>query len=118
MVYCENCGTKNEEEDEYCSKCGTPLKETDRERRRRERRERRDECFGAPYERRRQRDECFGLPHGSLIIGIVIGLLLIVAGLSSIYRFQVQWQYIGAAFIVLIGLLIIAGTIYQARKRG
>ena len=73
MVYCHNCGTKNEEENEYCSKCGTPLNETAEKR---------------PEPRQRQRDECFGLPYGNLIIGIIIGFILIVAGLSSIYDFK------------------------------
>jgi uncharacterized membrane protein YvbJ len=103
MVYCHNCGTKNEEEDEYCSKCGTPLKETVEKRYR-------------PEHRRRQRDECFGLPHGNIIVPLVIGVILILSGLSAIYGFEF-WQYLWPALIVLIGLLIIAGAIYQTRRK-
>jgi ribosomal protein L40E len=29
MVYCHECGTKNDEEAEYCSKCGALLKNSD-----------------------------------------------------------------------------------------
>jgi uncharacterized membrane protein YvbJ len=103
MVYCQNCGTKNENDDEFCSKCGEPLKE-DVERRYR------------PEQRQRQRDECFGLPGGNIIVPLIIGVILILSGLSSIYGFQ-YWQYLWPAIIVLIGLLIIAGAIYRARRK-
>jgi uncharacterized membrane protein YvbJ len=103
MVYCHNCGTKNEEDGEYCSKCGEPLKE-DVERR------------YQPEHRQRQRDECFGLPYGNIIVPLIIGVILILSGLSSIYGFQF-WQYLWPALIVLIGLLIIAGAIYRARRK-
>jgi len=103
MVYCHNCGTKNEDDVEYCSKCGTLLKE-DVERRYR------------PKHRQRQRDECFGLPHGNMILPIIIGVILILAGLSSIYGFEF-WQYLWPVIIVLIGLLIIVGAIYGARRK-
>ena len=117
MVYCQNCGTKNEDDDEYCSKCGTLLKEDKRRYRRERRRRLMDECFGASYEyRQRQRRECFGLPHGNIILPIILGIILILAGLSSIYGFQF-WQYLGPALIILIGLLIIAGAIYGARRK-
>jgi uncharacterized membrane protein YvbJ len=103
MVYCHNCGTKNEDDDEYCSKCGEPLNE-DVERRYR------------PEHRQRQRDECFGLPQGNIIVPLIIGVILILSGLSSFYGFQF-WQYLWPALIVLIGLLIIAGAINRARRK-
>jgi len=34
MVYCQKCGTKNEEDAEYCSNCGADL-QADKPRRRR-----------------------------------------------------------------------------------
>ena len=102
MVECHNCGAENEEDDEYCSKCGEPLKEGGEKRYR-------------PEHRQRQRDECFGLPGGNIIVPLIIGVILILAGLSSIFGFQLQ--YLGPALIVLIGLLIIAGAIYRARRK-
>ena len=40
MVYCHNCGTKNEDDAEFCSKCGEPLRDvTDYDRRRRHHRD-------------------------------------------------------------------------------
>jgi uncharacterized membrane protein YvbJ len=116
MVYCHNCGAENEEDENYCSKCGEPLKEDDKRRTRWERRQRRrNECFGME-QRQRERDECFGLPGGNIILPLIIGVILILAGLSSIYGFQ-YLQYLGPALIVLIGLLIIAGAIYRARRK-
>ncbi|MDD1763770.1 MAG: zinc ribbon domain-containing protein [Methanobacteriaceae archaeon] len=103
MVYCHNCGTKNEDDAEFCSKCGTVLKENV-ERGHREK------------HRKRQRDECFGLPHGNIIGPLIIGSILILAGLSAIYGFEF-WQYLWPALIVLIGILIIAGAIYGARRK-
>jgi uncharacterized membrane protein YvbJ len=103
MVYCKNCGTKNEDDDDYCSKCGTSLKEDDERRYRRER-------------RRRQRDECFGLPSGNIIGPLIAGVVLILVGLSAIYGFQ-YLRYLGPVLIVLIGLLIIAGAIYRSRRK-
>ena len=100
MVYCHNCGTKNEDDVEYCSKCGTPLKDD----------------VKRHHHRKRQRDECFGLPYGNIIGPLIIGFILILAGLSAIYGFQF-WQYLWPALIVLIGILIIAGAIYKATHR-
>jgi uncharacterized membrane protein YvbJ len=116
MVYCHNCGTKNEDDAEYCSKCGTPLKE-DRGRRHRDRdrESRRNDCFGAP-QGNRHRSECFGLPHGNIIVPLIIGVVLILAGLSSFYNFNFL-QYFWPFIIVIIGILIILGAIYGARRR-
>ena len=102
MVYCEECGTQNEDESEYCSKCGNPLKEDKHHRRSRD------------Y-RQRQRSECFGLPNGNIIVPIIIGVILILIGLSSVYGFEI-WRYIWPAIIVIIGLLIIIGAIFRARR--
>jgi len=102
MVYCEECGKQNEEDAEYCSKCGNPLKEDKHHRRSRD------------Y-KRRQREECFGLPYGNIIVPIIIGVILIIVGLSSVYGFN-AWVYIWPAIIIIVGLLIILGAILRARK--
>ena len=102
MVYCDECGTQNDDEAEYCSKCGNPLKGGKHHRSR-------------DY-RKQQRDECFGLPHGNIIGPLIIGAILILVGLSSVYGFEV-WNYIWPAMIVIIGVLIIAGAIYSTRKK-
>lgn len=103
MPYCDKCGSKNEEDAEYCSKCGAPFKDGDGRRRYR-------------HDRHRQREECFGLPHGGLIVGVIVGVFLIIFGLSSIYGFSV-WQYIWPIVLVIIGILIIGGAIYSYKNR-
>jgi hypothetical protein len=109
MVYCHKCGTKNEDEAEFCSKCGSSLKEDDNYSERRHR-HRRDDGFPP-------RGECFGLPHGGLIVGILVGALLILFGLSSIYGFAI-WEFIWPIIIVIVGILIISGALYNYSRRG
>jgi hypothetical protein len=108
MVYCHKCGTKNEDDAEFCSKCGSSLKEDDNYSERRHRHSRND---GYP-----PRSECFGLPHGGLIVGILVGTLLILFGISSIYGFAI-WQFIWPIIIVIVGILIIAGALYNYTHR-
>lgn len=103
MVYCDECGKQNEDDAEYCSKCGNPLRKDNY------RRSSRD------Y-RHRQRQECFGLPYGNLIMPIIIGVILILLGLSSVYGFEF-WTYFWPAIIIIIGILIIAGAIYSTKNR-
>ena len=107
MVYCHECGTKNDDDAEYCSKCGTSLKDSDdRDERYRRRRER----------RHRHRNEFFGLPNGSMIVGLLFGILLILFGLSSFYGVEL-WRYIWPAIIVILGILIVAGAISNYARR-
>jgi hypothetical protein len=108
MVYCHECGTKNEDDAEYCSKCGSSLKENGDPRD--EKRHRRSDY------RYRQRNECFGLPNGGLIVGILFGALLILFGISSVYGFAI-WNYIWPIVIVVVGILIIASALYNYTRR-
>lgn len=106
MVYCHNCGTKNEDDAEFCSKCGESLKG-----------EGNNHIHGRRADhRRRQRDECFGLPYGNIIVPVIIGVILILAGLSSFYGFQI-WQYIWPIIIIVFGILVILGAILGRNRR-
>ena len=107
MVYCHECGTKNDDDAEYCSKCGTSLKDSDD----------RDERYRRRCERRhRHRNEFFGLPNGSMIVGLLFGILLILFGVSSFYGIEL-WRYIWPAIIVIVGILIVAGAISNYARR-
>ncbi|MFC1487359.1 zinc-ribbon domain-containing protein [Thermoproteota archaeon] len=99
MVYCNKCGTKNEEDSAFCGKCQQPLGAQHTERR----------------ERKRAEDECFGLPHGGIIGGLIIGLIIIIWGASSLLDVSLDlWPFI----IVIFGTLIVAGALYKyTRKR-
>lgn len=103
MVYCDECGKQNEEDAEYCSKCGHPLK-GDRHRRR-----------SKDY-RHRQREECFGLPHGNLIVPLIIGIILILWGISSIYGFAI-WNYMWPIIVIIVGIIILIAVIYGFRRK-
>jgi amino acid transporter len=58
-------------------------------------------------------DECFGLPQGGTIAGIIIGILIILAGIQSL----MGWNFdFGPYMIILVGILIAAGAYYQMNK--
>jgi uncharacterized membrane protein YvbJ len=101
MVYCTKCGTKNEDDAVLCVNCNEPLKGSQTFRR----------------ERRRKENECFGLPHGGSIVALIIGLIIIVWGVSSILDIPFS-SYLWAVLIVIFGTLMVAGALYSmGRKR-
>lgn len=104
MVYCTKCGTKNEEDAVVCVKCGASLVTRPAWRR----------------ERRRAEEECFGLPHGGAIVGLVIGIIIILVGLSQVPGLLPEidlGKYIGALAIIILGVLILAGALYSYSRR-
>jgi len=99
MVYCTKCGTKNEEDAAVCIKCGAPL------------------VTQPPWRRARRRteEECFGLPHGGAIVGLVIGIIIIIAGISWLAEIEIgNWW---ALIVVVFGVLIVAGALYSYSRR-
>jgi len=107
MVYCTKCGTKNPDDAEVCAQCGAPLRAV----------QKREECFGVERQKRYE-EECFGIPHGGAIVTLIIGLIIILAGVSfffsEVYHVSIPWW----PFIVIIfGILIIIGAIYGLRRR-
>jgi len=120
MVYCVKCGAKNPDDAKVCAQCGASLHSA-AEGEKRTRGER--ECFGArrgeePY--KRVEEECFGIPKGGAIVGLIIGIIIVVAGASLIVHEvypnipAIPWW----AFIVItFGILIIIGALYGLRRR-
>lgn len=106
MVYCSKCGTKNEDTAVTCVKCGATLQTGTIESRR--------------HERRRAENECFGLPHGGIIAGLVFGILILFWGIFTIAQ-QQDWIEPSTEFwpivIIILGILILAGAIYQMGRR-
>jgi len=122
MVYCSKCGTKNEEMAEYCVKCGAKL-EVSKEKSLEKRIEKGAEEFGKRVEAwgedfgKRAEKECFGLPHGGTIFGLIIGIIIILVGISSLAGIEF-WSSFWAIIIIIFGVLIIGGAIYTlTRKR-
>jgi uncharacterized membrane protein YvbJ len=113
LVYCSKCGTKNEEDAEFCVKCGASLTGPTAQRRERRRREKQEK----QEKGEKPEQECFGLPHGSAIIGVIIGAIVILWGISSFIEIdfgETFWPLI----IIVFGILIVAGALYQyGRKR-
>ena len=101
MVYCTKCGTKNEDDAVVCVNCNEPL------------------LGGHPLtrqERRRKENECFGLPHGGSIAGLVIGLIIILWGVTSVLDIDFG-SYLWAVVIVIFGTLMVAGALYSMSRR-
>jgi hypothetical protein len=121
MVYCTKCGTKNKEGAEHCVKCGADLEVTwDK------RLEKRAEDWGEEFGRRaeewgeqfgkRVEDECFGLPHGGAIVGLIIGAIIVLLGLSWLAGTN-WWRFIWPLLVIAFGLVIVAGALYGLRRR-
>ena len=110
MVYCTKCGTKNEEDATVCVKCGASLVTRPAWRRERRRREKEEE-------------ECFGLPHGGAIVGVIIGIIIIIVGLSFVPGLippelrEATEPLFWAVIIIVFGILIIAGVLYRYSRR-
>jgi uncharacterized membrane protein YvbJ len=99
MVKCESCGADNIEDSKYCMQCGSSLKNTkytlDR-----------DICFGAGP-----------LPRIVKYIMLIIGLLIIVSGISQILEFYkinfVLWPWV----YIFLGLIIIYWVVKSSRNK-
>ena len=59
-------------------------------------------------------DECFGLPGGGSIIGIIFGLIIVLFGIRELFGWNVDF---GPFITIIIGVLILAGALYQQNKR-
>jgi len=101
MVYCTKCGTKNEDSAVTCVNCKVALSSYQTIRR----------------ERRRKENECFGLPNGGSIAGLVIGLIIILWGVTSILDVSLG-DYLWALIIVIFGTLMVTGALYSMRRKG
>jgi LPXTG-motif cell wall-anchored protein len=107
VVYCSKCGTQNPDTNVHCSNCGAPLYTVGQR------------YPGSDREHyRRVESECFGLPNGGMIVGLVIGVIIILAGLSlflqATYGFTFNvWPFI----IIIFGLLIVFGALFGRRRR-
>ncbi len=108
MVYCTKCGTKNEEDAAVCVKCGASLVARPAWRRERRRRE-------------KEEQECFGLPHGGAIVGLVFGVIIIIAGIIFVLQetgvVTEAWDILWPFIIIIFGILILAGALYGYSRR-
>jgi hypothetical protein len=119
LVYYSKCGTKNEEAAMFCVKCGAnlagpPARRSERRRREKEEKQEKGE---------RPEKECFGLPHGGAIFGLIIGIIIILVGISQVPGLipaeilDVTGPIFWPVIIVVFGILIVAGALYQYGRR-
>lgn len=108
MVYCVKCGAKNPDDAKTCSQCGASLYALDEGKHRRHR----DECFGS------EETECFGIPRGGAVLGLAIGIIIIIAGLSmllnELFGISIPWW---PFMIIIFGVLIIIGAAYGLTRK-
>ncbi len=96
MVRWASFGIENTDDRKFYANCGASLSSITKSRRKKE-------------------DECFGLPNSGAIAGIVFGLLIVIFGLSWVFGWEINYM---AYFVVVFGVLIVAGAIYKlARKK-
>jgi uncharacterized membrane protein YvbJ len=106
MVYCSKCGTQNPDTNTVCSNCGAPLYTVG------------ERYRGSDREHyRRVENECFGLPNGGMIVGIVIGVIIVLIGLSLFLQTTIGFTIDIWPFIIIIfGVLILLGALYRQRR--
>ena len=119
LVYCSKCGTKKEEDAAVCVKCGVSLAGPPAWRRERGRREKEEKQEKGG----KQEQECFGLPHGGAIVGIIIGAIIIIVGLSQVPGLispevrEITDPLFWPAIIIVFGVLIVGGALYRYSRR-
>jgi uncharacterized membrane protein YvbJ len=104
IVYCTKCGTNNSDSMTVCVQCGAPLYGTSGKSR--------------PYWSWGRYERDYGYHRrGRPFIGILIGLILILGGLtvliSELYRIHIPWLPI---VLILVGVFILL-RLFQVRSR-
>jgi len=62
-----------------------------------------------------RRNRLFGFPYSHLIWPLVIGIILICAGLSDLIKIDI-WHYIWPVIAIVLGILIIVGGIFSGKR--
>jgi uncharacterized membrane protein YvbJ len=101
MVYCTKCGAENANDAENCKSCGAPLHPPPYREYRHRRRSEEDVCFGG---------------RGGATWGIIIGLFILIIGVSSLlgnaYAW-LAWDKLWPLFIILVALMIIVNSVMR-----
>jgi uncharacterized membrane protein YvbJ len=107
VVYCVQCGFENKDDAYYCVKCGASLPLTYDGHHHLT-----DEGFGIGD----WSESCLGFRHGGIIIGLMLGVLIIITGISILLG-QSIWDLLWPLFLMGIGLLIVLGAIFRRDYR-
>jgi hypothetical protein len=116
LSYCPKCGAKLEEGMGFCSKCGAPVKmaQTTAETRptAHQRAEKSEKSEKAEKHEKGEKGEKHELGFLGSLIG---GLILIFVGVAAFVGMEYphyDWRWVGALFLLLIGVIIIVAAIY------
>jgi uncharacterized membrane protein YvbJ len=131
MIYCTKCGTKNNPTENYCVKCGAPLEKSNKSWDQKvdqwgenvgnkaekwgEDFGRRAEKWGEEFEKQAQ-DGCFGLAKNMAILGIILGIIIILAGILLLVGIQLL-RILGSLMILAFGLIILVTALKYLTKK-
>lgn len=97
MVYCTKCGTQNPDDAVNCKNCGAPLNPPPYKE-------------YPTYRKRWDEDACFGR---SYIWSVVIGLFILILGVSALLGDYYPWasfDRLWPLLIIFIGLLVLVNA--------
>jgi hypothetical protein len=106
LVYCIQCGFENKDDAYYCVKCGVSLPLTHTRYNHSS-----HDCFGIS----KGDDSCLVLRHGGAIIGMIVGVLIIISGISVLLD-QSIWHLFLPLFIIAIGLFLVFEAIFRRKN--
>ena len=66
--------------------------------------------------RGQKENECFGLPNGGAIGGLVLGLIIVLWGVTSVLEIDFG-SYLWALIIIIFGTLMVAGALYSMNRK-
>ena len=126
MIYCGKCGAQNAEDATFCVKCGANLTPS-QERSWEDRVEAWGEEFGQRAEEwgeqfgKNIEASCVWLPRVGAFLGLIIGVIIILAGLRLLlgWNIDVFLRGLGALITITIGSLFIlfAALLFSRRNR-
>jgi hypothetical protein len=126
MVYCVKCGVKNSDDATFCVKCGKNLTSS-QEKNWEERIDAWGEDVGRHAEKwgeqfgKQLENGCFWIPRVSAIFGLIIGVIIILAGLRLLFGWNVEVfiRALGSLATIIIGsvFIIFAILLLSRRKR-
>lgn len=104
MVYCSKCGMLNSDDASVCTKCGAPISAVGE---------------AGPYWRHKHRHEEGYHYHkkGGGMAGLIIGIIIIVIGLSfllsEVYGISIPWWPL---IIIIVGIWLLVRAVMCRRK--
>lgn len=100
MVYCTKCGAKNPDDAVVCAQCGASLE---------------TETYISLDTNADKKNASDSLGGGA-IVGIIVGLIIILAGVSWLLGFSF-WKIFWPLIVIIFGILVLAGSLYGLRRK-